>query len=83
LLPDKGEIDPAVNRVGDNKYWIARKDLQDLLTRISLPYHSPHKFRHGSAVYELKQAKDIGELKAISQTLLHSYIKVTDGIYGI
>lgn len=28
-----------------------RKDLKDPLDRVGLPYHSPHKFRHGFAVY--------------------------------
>jgi hypothetical protein len=48
-----------------------------------LPYHSPHKFRHGNAVYSLKMAKDIQALKAVSQNLMHSNISITDGVYGI
>ena len=50
---------------------------------IGLPYHSPHKFRHGHAVYALKLARDIAELKAVSQNLMHANISTTDGIYGI
>ena len=49
---------------------------------INIPYHSPHKFRHGFAVYSLKQAKDISKLKAISQNFMHENISITDGIYG-
>jgi hypothetical protein len=48
-----------------------------------LPFHSPHKFRHGNAVYSLKLAKDIAALKAVSQNLMHSNISITDGVYGI
>lgn len=48
-----------------------------------MPYHSPHKFRHGNAVYSLKMAKDIQALKAVSQNLMHSNISITDGVYGI
>ena len=50
--------------------------------KVNLPYHSPHKFRHGFAVFSLKRADDIGQLKAISQNLMHSNISITDGIYG-
>jgi site-specific recombinase XerC len=48
-----------------------------------LPYHSPHKFRHGHAVYALKNAKDIPALKAVSQNLMHKNLSVTDGVYGV
>ena len=53
------------------------------LNRAGLPYHSPHKFRHGLAVYALMRSKDISKLKAVSQNLMHSNISITDGIYGI
>ena len=45
--------------------------------------HSPHKFRHGHAVYALKLAKNIAELKAVSQNLMHANISTTDGVYGM
>ena len=48
-----------------------------------MPYHSPHKFRHGHAVYALKHAKDIAALKVVSQNLMHSNLSITDGVYGI
>jgi hypothetical protein len=48
-----------------------------------LPYHSPHKFRHGFAVLALKDAKDKQALKALSQTLMHSNLCISDGIEGI
>ena len=46
-------------------------------------YHSPHKFRHGHAVYALKMAKDVAALKAVSQNLMHENLTITDGVYGI
>jgi hypothetical protein len=46
-------------------------------------YHSPHKFRHGHAVFALKNAKNISALKAVSQNLMHANLSVTDGVYGI
>jgi hypothetical protein len=42
-----------------------------------------HKFRHGHAVYVLKNAKDIPVLKAVSQNLMYSNLSITDGVYGI
>lgn len=48
-----------------------------------MTYHSPHKFRHGHAVYALKMAKDISALKAVSQNLMHGNLSITDGVYGI
>jgi integrase len=48
-----------------------------------LSYHSPHKFRHGHALYALKMAKDVSALKAVSQNLMHANLSITDGVYGI
>jgi len=59
-----------------------RKHLKALLGKYGLLYMSPHKFRHGHAVYALKKAKDMETWKAISQNLMHSNTGITDGIYG-
>jgi hypothetical protein len=48
-----------------------------------LPYQFPHEFRHGNAVYSLKNAKDVSALKAVSQNLMHANLSITDGVYGI
>ena len=56
---------------------------EDWLSKVGLPYHSPHKFRHGFAVYAIKHAKDMSDMKAISQNLMHANISITDGIYGV
>jgi integrase len=45
--------------------------------------NSPHQFRHGHAVYALKNAKDVSALKAVSQNLMHENLSITDGVYGI
>lgn len=80
--PDTGEIDPNKNTVGKDRASGARKDLRNWFSRIDLTYHSPHKLRHGHAIYGIKLAKDIREYKAISQNLMHSSIVVTDQVYG-
>ena len=60
-----------------------RKSLCGLFMRAGLSPMSPHKFRHGHAVYGLKQAKDIGDFKAVSMNLMHSSLGITDSIYAV
>jgi site-specific recombinase XerD len=57
--------------------------LKRLCAKVNVKYRNPHKLRHGFAVYALGLARDIGDLKAISQTLMHADLKTTDGVYGI
>lgn len=83
ISPETGEIDRENYIIGKNRDSGARKDLREWMSKVNLTYHSPHKFRHGFAVFTLKLAKDVGELKAISQNLMHANISITDGIYGI
>ncbi len=83
LLPGSGEVDAVSRPVSNGRSAGACKDLRDWLARVGLPYHSPHKFRHGFAVFSLKQAKDIADFKAISQNLMHSSLSITDGVYGM
>ena len=83
ISPETEEIEPGINKVGEHRHARARKDLKEWLDRVGLPYHSPHKFRHGHAVYALKRAQDVSALKAVSQNLMHSNLSVTDGVYGI
>ncbi len=49
--------------------------------RNSLPF--PSQVGHGHTVYALKKARDIADLKAVSQNLMHSSLTITDSIYGI
>jgi integrase len=76
-------LDPKITRVGDTRNSWARKGLQEWLNKAGLPYHSPHKFRHGHVVYALKNAKDISALKAVSQNSMHANLSIIDGVYGI
>lgn len=59
-----------------------REELAVLCERAGMRYMSPHKFRHGNAVYGLKKARTPAQMKAISQNLMHSNTGITDGIYG-
>ena len=59
-----------------------QKGLRELCDRAGVPFLSAHKLRHGHGVYGVKKSKDIAQLKAISQNLMHANIGITDGIYG-
>jgi integrase len=85
------KYNPAADKVTVDKATVAsvrRSGLvADSLKRLceseGINYRSPHKLRHGHAVYALKQARTIAELKAVSQNLMHSDLRITDKIYGV
>ena len=47
-----------------------------------MPYHSPHKFRHGHIHYGSAHAKTIEDYKAVSMNVMHSSMKITDEFYS-
>jgi site-specific recombinase XerD len=67
---------------GKNRNISLGKRLKKLSQMAGVPYKSPHKYRHGHAVYALLQAKTMADYKAISQNLMHGSINVTDSIYA-
>ena len=83
VSPETGQIVPRAEKAGDHRSSIACRDLRKWLKKSGLQYHSPHKFRHGHAVYALSMAKDVAALKAVSQNLMHGNLTVTDGVYGV
>jgi integrase len=83
LSPDTGTLDSSISAIGKNRGNRAYKDLKDWMGRVGLPFHSPHKFRHGYAVFGIKHFTTLAQLKALSQNLMHSNISITDGIYGM
>jgi site-specific recombinase XerC len=58
------------------------KGMQKLCARAGIPYLSPHKLRHGHAVYMMRRVKDMKDLKSLSQNLMHSSVEITDRIYA-
>ena len=58
------------------------RDVRLICERAGVDYLSPHKLRHGHVVYALRQARDMEDLKAISQNVMHSSVTITDGRYG-
>jgi integrase len=67
---------------GQNRNIAIAKRLSLLFEEAGVPYQSPHKFRHGHAVYALQHAKTMADYKAVSMNLMHADIRVTDGIYA-
>ena len=57
-------------------------DIRLICDLAGIPYKSPHKLRHGHAVYALKRAQDMKTWKAVSQNMMHSSTTTTDKIYG-
>lgn len=66
----------------ENRREIISKDIRLICQKAGVSYLSPHKLRHGHSVYALKRARDMGQLKAISQNLMHESVVTTDQIYG-
>ncbi len=58
------------------------EQMKKLCDLTGVEYKSPHKLRHGHGIYGIKNAKDIEQLKAVSQNLMHANLSITDGIYG-
>lgn len=67
---------------GRNRGETIAKRLRRLFTKAGLEYRSPHKFRHGHAVYGLLHARDMADYKAVSTNLMHRNLNVTDEIYA-
>jgi site-specific recombinase XerD len=68
---------------GMDRRSMVAKGIRRLCQHAGIAHHSSHKLRHGYAVDALKTARDIADLKAVSQNLMHSSLTITDSIYGI
>ena len=79
VLHDDGRADAKSVRSKRTAFITSMKRVCEIA---GVPYKSPHKLRHGHAVYGVKHARSIAELKAVSQNLMHSSIEITDGVYG-
>jgi integrase len=82
IINQWGEKTLSSNPPGANRHTAVAKRMRILFPLAGIPYKSPHKFRHGNAVFALQRAKTMGDYKAISQNLMHNDIRVTDAIYA-
>jgi len=83
LLDRTGETFAAEQTPGHTRSKNLSLHLQTLCARAGIPYRSPHKFRHGFAVYALPKCHTMEDFKAVSQNLMHEQIGTTDAIYSI
>lgn len=82
IISQWGEQTLSPHPPGAHRNTALGKRLRKLLGLAGLPYHSPHKFRHGHAVFVLQRASTMADYKAASMNLMHDDISVTDGIYA-
>ena len=82
VISQWGEQTFSADTPGANRSIAVTKRIRNLFKVAGLPYKSPHKFRHGHAVYSLQHAKTMADYKAISMNLMHEDIRVTDSIYA-
>ena len=82
LSPETGSIDPSVVSMGDHRSTLARRSIKVFIGSKGLPYHSPHKFRHGHIQYGLAHSESIAEYKAVSMNVMHSSMEITDQFYS-
>jgi integrase len=67
---------------GKNRLNALEKRLKLLFLLVDLQYKSPHKFRHGHAVFGLLHAQTMADYKAVSMNLMHDSIEITDSTYA-
>ena len=77
-----GEMKLSFNIPGGNRGQTLSKRFRLLYQRANLEYKSPHKFRHGHAVYGVERCNTMAEYQALSRNLMHDSIKTTDEIYA-
>jgi integrase len=82
LSPKTGEIDNQNTQYKESRVSLARRNLSNWLSKVGLPYHSPHKFRHGHVHYGQDHVRNQGDYKAISQNVMHSTTGITDQFYS-
>ena len=80
-LMDPDGANLAANQTPGANRSFARR-LRTLCERANISPKSPHKLRNGHIIFALKQCRDIADLKAVSQNVMHDSIKTTEAIYG-
>jgi integrase len=82
LTPETAQIDTRVRHVTESRTSLATRNIKAWMDKNGLPYHSPHKFRHGHIQYGQALAKSIADYKAISLNVGHANMEITDQFYS-
>lgn len=77
-----GEQWLSTKEAGKARSHAIDRRLRLLFEKSNLEFKSPHKFRHGHAVYGLLHAKTMADYKAVSMNLMHDSIEITDSTYA-
>jgi integrase len=72
----------SLDEPGKTRAQALQKRLELLFSLAEMEFKSPHKFRHGHAVYGLLHAKTMADYKAVSMNLMHESIEITDSTYA-
>jgi len=83
VISSWGEQRLSAQPPGANRNTALQRRMPGLFAHAGLAYKSPHKFRHGTAVYGLQHARTMADYKAVSMNLMHGDIRITHGIYAI
>ncbi len=78
ISPLTGEIDPTVLTIGEHRSAAFHKNLVDWLSVQGIEHHSPHDFRRGHANYLFDNAKDMNDLEAVRENLMHESLTTTE-----
>lgn len=81
LSRDGMTITPTVTAF-EGRHNVIEGDVRLICELAGVAYKPPHQLRHGHTVHALKRAKNMAQLKAISQNIMHSSVVITDQIYG-
>jgi integrase len=76
-----GEQFFSTKEPGANRAHALGRRLGKLHELVGIPHKSPHKYRHGYAVYSLSRCKTMQEYHAFSRNMMHASIATTDKIY--
>lgn len=66
---------------GKNRNHALGKRLRIISAMNHLPYKSPHKYRHGYAIYGLERCQTMEQYHALSRNMMHNNISITDQVY--
>ncbi len=83
LSSETGQIDRNAVSIGEHRITLARRSIKKWLDQVGLPYHSPHKFRHGHVHFGIANSKNIADYKAVSMNVMHSSMEITDQFYSV
>ncbi len=82
VICPQGEIFDADQTPGRFRSQVFRRRMKALCERAGIPYLAPHRIRHGHVVYAMASCRSLGELKVVSQNVMHDDIRTTDAVYA-